>query len=314
MVYRAWIIISIVSVSANLALQNAATAATKVFLLAGQSNMAGVGGYPGGPGRPADQPCPLPYSTPQPAVRFWNNAWVDLRPGFGCTSEMFGPEVSFGYTLHNTIFPRDNIYLVKYGVSGTNLAVDWNPNGAGGCYSVFRSQVNDAIADLCGPGLSAEIAGMIWMQGEGDAVNAAYAAAYETNLKDLIDCVRTDFKTPNMRFVIGQILPYYDTTPPGGNATVRAAEMAIPGQPGYENVACFKTDSLELAYAGHYGTKGQIDLGILFADQFAQTPEPSALVLAGTALLVLGWRVGRRRMSGLSNFRPRRTRDHVGDA
>ena len=101
-----------------------AIAATKVFLLAGQSNMAGVGGYPGEPGYPADEPCPALCKEPQPAVRFWNygrpqpakginqpstgNGWVDLQPGFGHTVDEFGPELSFGHRLHQ-LFTEDDI-------------------------------------------------------------------------------------------------------------------------------------------------------------------------------------------------------------
>ena len=46
---------------------------------------------------------------------------------------------------------------------------------------------------------------MIWMQGESDANNSAYAAAYEANLTNLITAVRSDFSTPDMPFVVGRI-------------------------------------------------------------------------------------------------------------
>ena len=83
-----------------------ATAATKVFLLAGQSNMSGYStGLPTTP----------PYDAPQPDVQFWNysnNGWIDLQPGLGDTSNDIGPEVGFGYTLNN-LFPGDDVYLIK---------------------------------------------------------------------------------------------------------------------------------------------------------------------------------------------------------
>ena len=74
-------------------------------------------------------------------MKFWNNAsggWVNLQGGFGANSTYFGPEVSFGSQLH-ALFPTDSIYLVKYAVGGTDLAVDWNPNGSGACYNAFKS-------------------------------------------------------------------------------------------------------------------------------------------------------------------------------
>ena len=83
-----------------------ATAATKVFLIGGQSNAAGTG-------TAAD--LPASYNVPQPDVRFWNysnNGWIDLQPGLGDTSNDIGPEVGFGYTLNN-LFPGDDVYLIK---------------------------------------------------------------------------------------------------------------------------------------------------------------------------------------------------------
>ena len=63
----------------------------RVFLLAGQSNMAGLG---------ANSDLTSPYDTAQDNVAFWHNgAWVNLAPGFGYTTAQFGPEVSFGSTI-----------------------------------------------------------------------------------------------------------------------------------------------------------------------------------------------------------------------
>jgi hypothetical protein len=263
-----------------------ASAATKVFLLAGQSNMAGVGGY--------DSPIPSPYNVSQPAVRFWNDSndgWVDLQSGFGFAPTYFGPEVSFGYRLHSTIFPNDDIYLVKYALTSTSLAVDWKPDGSGPCYNMFKSRVNTALARLRKDGLSPTIAGMIWMQGEGDATEA-FAPAYAANLTNLIGKVRSDFASPDMPFVLGRILPTAGL--PTNNAIVRIAQEAVPGQVG--NASWINTDDLPLAYPVHYGTQGQIELGIRFADQFVQTPEPSSLVLSGTGVVAASVWACRKRL------------------
>ena len=115
-----------------------ATAAVKVFLLAGQSNMAGYS---------TGLPTTSPYNAALPDVRFWNydnTGWIDLQPGLGDTSGDIGPEVGFGHAL-DQIFPDDDIYLVKWGVDSTNLAVDWNPNGTAAQYNTFKSRVYSAI-------------------------------------------------------------------------------------------------------------------------------------------------------------------------
>jgi hypothetical protein len=262
-------------------------AATKVFLLGGQSNMAGVGAYPGGmingsyvPPEPA---IPSPYDVPQTGVKFWsNNAWTNLASGFGYQAGEFGPEVTFGYTL-DRLFPNDDVYLVKYAVSGSNLAVNWSPSGSNNAYTTFKSQVNAAVQNLTAAQLSPTIAGMIWMQGESDANNHTYATNYATNLTSFIAKVRQDFGVQDMRFVLGRI----DTWPWGaaGDCTlVRDAQVAVAAADSH--AAWIDTDNLQRVYTGHYGTQGQVDLGILFANQFA-VPEPSTFLLAALGLVAL---------------------------
>jgi hypothetical protein len=235
-----------------------AAAETKVFLLAGQSNMAGVGGWS------TDKPLPPPYDAPQNNVLFWDkDAWVPLRGGFGHTDKLFGPEVSFGWRL-KSLFPKDDIYLVKYGVSATSLAGDWNPSGSGACYNTFKAKVAAAMKNLAAAGRAPKIAGMIWMQGESDAKNPAWAPAYRKNLTDFIAAARKDFDAPKMTFVAGRIRNTWGA--PADNAAVRKALETIPRLGG--NGAWIDTDDLQLAYDGHYGTQGQLDLGLRFADEF----------------------------------------------
>ena len=267
-----------------------ATAATKVFLLAGQSNMDGRG---------SDSELTPPYNAVQPAVKFWNfdNAgWTSLQPGFSTMwPNGFGPEVSFGYALHNTVLPNDDIYLVKYAQNSTTLAVDWNPDGSGSSYNSFKYRVNLAMQNLTTAGLNPQIAGMIWMQGESDAYYPEYAPLYAANLTNFIASVRKDFSVPDMRFVLGRILDSTANGTPYDNGLVRTAEETVPGQVG--DAAWIDTDDLQLAYQGHYGTQGQIELGTRFANQFIQTPEPSATVLAATGVLLSAGYWWRRRCS-----------------
>jgi hypothetical protein len=282
-----------------------ARAATKVFLLGGQSNMAGCGVT-------ADLTTP-PYNGRYTDIKVWNswsnastvgNAWVDLQGGYGFDGypgiSMFGPEVSFGYDLHNRVFPNDDIYLVKLGANSTTLANQWNPSSAT-IYGYFKSRVNAAMANLTAAGKAPTIAGMIWMQGESDAMNHTYATAYQTNLTNLIARVRSDFNTPNMPFVIGRInLSQYWGTP-ADNQLVRDSQVAVAAA--VSSVSWIDTDNIPVwtgnepghADPSHYNSDGQIILGARFANEFIQTPEPSALVLAGSGLLALAGYWWRRR-------------------
>ena len=241
-----------------------------------------------------------PYNAAQTGVKLWSNrtnsAWVDLQGGFGAEAPDFGPEVSFGYAVKQ-LFPADEIYLIKYGIPATNLAFNWKPSGTGTTstaegyyYNVFQDTANAAINNLTTAGKSPTVAGMLWMQGESDALNTSMANAYEANLRNLIGSVRSDFATPAMPFMIARITTLWGTT--ANNTKVRAAEDAVGADPALTNVSTFSTDSLSLwvsphAYPNHYDTHGQIELGTLFANQFAPVPEPSTCVVAGMGFLVL---------------------------
>jgi alpha-L-fucosidase len=251
-----------------------ATAAVKVFLLAGQSNMQGVG---------TATEAPAPYKTPQTDVKYWQTdgygkeeGWTDLRPKI--VPDFFGPELSFGYTLKHSVFPNDSIYLVKYGIGGTTLVADWRPDGTGYCYNGFKAAVSAAMRNLTNAGLAPSIAGMIWMQGEGEAHTGVGAAQYAVYLTNLINTVRRDFATPNMPFVVGRISTYYGTK--ANNQLVRTAEETVPGQ--MHHVAWINTDDLGLwplgtDFPGHYNAQGQIQLGIRFAEALAKASQPSTV-------------------------------------
>lgn len=260
-----------------------ATAASRVFLMAGQSNMGGVGGG-------AELVGPLAqYSGTQSGVMIWDYSgqqWVPNSSSFGlCPS--FGPEVSFGHEMH-AAFPNDTIYLVKWSYGGSNLYQDWNPAKNGWCYNSFQNSALAALESLTDADLAPSIVGMLWMQGEADADDNTMAAAYEPNLTGLIAVARADFQTPEMPFVVGRITTFAGA--PADNALVRAAQAAVPATAGH--AAWIDTDNMERWPAGsgqevHYNTQGQIDLGIAFADAILAIPEPStgSLVLAAGAAL-----------------------------
>jgi hypothetical protein len=297
--------------SITLSLVVPASAETRVFLLGGQSNMAGIGGYSGyiAPGADpwslppynhADAPCPAPYNQPLDSVKFWNytpngvgadlvnapgvgDGWISLQNGFGYRTDQFGPELSFGRRLKE-LYPNDDIYLVKLGITSTALASHWS-QPFGSVYSLFSRRVKAAIHNLTELDKNPIVTGMIWMQGEEDSVNGSYASAYATNLKNFITTVRTTFNAPDMKFVAGRIT--YMTEKWASRSqidVVRNAQWNIGTQ--IDNASCINTDDLQWGYYGHYGTQGQIDLGIRFANEFpgAPAPEPSTLVMVGMGL------------------------------
>lgn len=231
------------------------SAKARVFLLAGQSNMAGAGIY--------DQ---LKESEKKPieGVRIWRKGqWQPLKPRVSSGKGRFGPELAFGRAMRKA-YPKDDIYLIKTAAGGTSLHKSWTTdNGGGPMLRRFLAGAHAAMKELDQRKVKYSIDGMLWMQGESDAVQAK-GAEYEGRLKTFIQHMRREFKQSEMPFIMGRILPTFDR-PEGNGPLVRAAQEALAKE--LKNVVCFDTDKFERINKGHYNHNGQIQLGKAFAER-----------------------------------------------
>ncbi|KNY25587.1 sialate O-acetylesterase [Pseudobacteroides cellulosolvens] len=233
----------------------------KIFLLAGQSNMAGIG---------MNHELTPEYKEPIENVKIYASGTVDngiagtwgtLKIGYGSGIGCFGPELIFGRDIAK-LMPDSKILLIKEGWSGTSLCGDWRPPSAGGTtgklYTSFITNTKKALAALS-PGTQYEIAGMCWMQGESDACAPNIASDYEGNLTAFINDVRKELNVPNMPFIIAMIddsssWPYYET--------VRQGEINVSEK--VPHVGIFDTKDLDTD-GMHYKTPGMLEMGALFA-------------------------------------------------
>lgn len=245
---------------------------TRVYLLAGQSNMDGYGQITALP--------PRLQTAQSDASIYWSGfpAWRGLQPSSPVSGVYFGPEMLLGRTLADA-YPDDDVRLIKHSVGGTNLAAYWYPGTSrddpemGDGYRVWIETVEAARAELG----DHEIAGMAWMQGESDALNSSTAVLYEQNLTRLIQRAREDVGAPDMPFVMGLIhcpegCPAQDTVTDAMKA-VAAADS---------NVTTVETADLRKFPndAWHYQGTGQRVLGTRMARSLLQYTQPEAVTPA----------------------------------
>ena len=105
---------------------------------------------------------------------------------------------------------------------------------------------------------------MLWLQGESDALENQ-GAAYETNLRNFIADMRTQFDSPELPFYMARVREFYGTAEQSG--LVRTAQVVVAEST--EFVEWFDTDSYNpLIEGGHYNTEGEINIGIDFANLY----------------------------------------------
>lgn len=249
----------------------------KVFILAGQSNMAGCG---------MNHELSAEYLGSQERVKIYaegtveaslKGAWHTLKPGFGSGSGCFGPELTFGIDITKA-YPDSEILLIKCGWSGTSLQGDWRPPSAGGAtgplYKNLVETVNNALGSL-DKSINYELAGMCWMQGESDACNIYPANEYEDSLTAFIDDVRKEFNAPEMPFIIAMI---DDSDVWVENAIVRQAQINISNK--VPNVGIFDTKDYDTD-GTHYRTQGILDMGSDFAKAIVGGSTPPSKTVYG---------------------------------
>lgn len=113
-----------------------------------------------------------------------------------------------------------------------------------------------------------EVAGFFFWQGERDAGNAGHAAHYEKNLVHFIKTLRTEFNSPNAKFVLGTLGEAVKGSS-GPSGLVLEAHLAVDGTNGrypefQGNVATIYTNPMAQGGSGngHYGGKAEVYMDV----------------------------------------------------
>ena len=193
-----------------------------VFILAGQSNMAGAANASN-----LSHTDIKDLENAQQNISFVNNGnksvplKVTIPPDWKKKKfqldSCFGPEIFFGIELSKK-HPNKKFLFIKRALGGASLYGCWNPNwtkekaqyiGELNKPKLFHELLNDVDRELSKYDKSDyQIMAMLWVQGESDSGQKwgpLPSDTYAENLKNLINKSRAAFKYPEMPFLIMQV-------------------------------------------------------------------------------------------------------------
>lgn len=178
-----------------LALQ-AQPAGMKLFLLAGQSNMAGRGVI-----TPEDQ-APIPGVFALNKEMAWGPAVDPIH--FDKPIAAVGLARSFARTLLR-FAPQQKIGFVPAAMGGSSLD-EWKPGGALFAQAVQRAKAAAPAGTLCG---------ILWHQGEADSGKEELARSYTSRWVPTMNALRGELGSPELPVVVGQLGEFLRTTEGG---------------------------------------------------------------------------------------------------
>ncbi|PSS02683.1 Carbohydrate esterase [Actinidia chinensis var. chinensis] len=225
----------------------------QIFILSGQSNMAGRGGVKH---KHWDTVVP-PECRPDPSALLRLNAhlrWeAACEPLHADIDSKKACGVGPGMPFANAVKERVGVVaLVPCAVGGTAIK-EW----ARGKH-LYENMVRRAKAAAASGG---EIQAMLWYQGESDTSSQHDADSYKVNMERLIHDVRSDLQCPS--------LPIIQVAIASGDAkymeAVREAQKSID----LPNVVCVDAIGLQLGPDNlHLTTQAQVQLGHMLADAY----------------------------------------------
>lgn len=219
-----------------------------IYLLMGQSNMAGRGPMIAGDGDQVDGVIMLDKS----------GRWAPARHPLHFDKPKiaaFGLGLPFAKTIKRQAGQGVVIALVPCAVGGTPLS-RWVRDG-----DLYENAVRRAkIAAKDGV-----IMGMLWHQGEGDSGNPKLNESYGPRLAGMITALRDDLNTPKLPVVVGE-LGYFFVAKSKGAATVNQALNALSKH--VARTACASAEGLNhKGDTTHFDRAALIEFGHHYAEK-----------------------------------------------
>ena len=196
-----------------------------------------------------------------------NADYEPLEMGLNHTSQdvetQFGPEMQISWNAEDN---GHALYIQKYAITGTRLynvnAANWSLDDSitDGLFHNAMKNLWQMEADMLNAGIGPRLRGMVWMQGESDAVDATHGAAYGDAFPGWLAKFREQVADSECRIAIGRIRNQWASYDPQGIIDVRAAQDAVAD----DITTVIDTDSFPLFDTLHYDADGQKSLGDAF--------------------------------------------------
>lgn len=112
-----------------------------------------------------------------------------------------GPDLSLSDTLVDI---NGEAFILKYSIGGTSLAQvagnDWNVNSTSELFANLLTRISAFEFALQQINRYPKLVAVIGMQGESDGLNEAQSLAYQDNMEDFIDAIRSNYPGVPMFF------------------------------------------------------------------------------------------------------------------
>ena len=231
-----------------------------VFVLMGQSNMAGFAATEAG-----DESI-VPNVLKIPTIGSMN--WVaSAHPLHNrLSSDRFGLGLPFAskYIVNN---PGVNVGLIPVAFGGAPIS---QLNKGTAVY-------NDALEKIQFAVQTGVLKGILWHQGENDTVSTTLANGYQAKLDKLVDDIRADSGIGDLPFVVGNLAEFYGTGPdhnaPARVALINTVRTTLTNLPSRKTDTGFVSStglSAEESHQVHFNRASLITLGKRYADKIEE--------------------------------------------
>ncbi|XP_022158365.1 probable carbohydrate esterase At4g34215 [Momordica charantia] len=258
-----------------------ATSPKNIFILAGQSNMAGRGGVENDrPGHLVWDRYVPPEAQPDPSIlrlnpdRQWEVAREPVHEGIDINKTVgVGPAISFAHQLQAKGGSKvGSVGLVPCARGGT-LIEQWLKNPGNTSATFYKNFIERIQASDREGGV---VRALLWFQGASDAASRDTANRYKNNLKKFFTDIRNDVKPRFLPIIVVQSAVYdtfmkHDTHDlPAVRAAQDAVQRELPNVVTIDSLKLVNTTTSEgfNLDRGHFNTKTEIALGKWLADTY----------------------------------------------